>query len=43
LAVPTALALMLERSASAEALVAYDAALKQWLREHADACTAVPF
>jgi threonine synthase len=42
LAVPPALASMLERSASAEALVADDAALKQWLRERADACTAGP-
>jgi threonine synthase len=40
LAVPPALAWMLERSASAEALAADDAALKQWLRERAEARTA---
>jgi threonine synthase len=42
LAVPPALAWMLERSASAEALAADDAALKQWLRERAEARTAGP-
>jgi threonine synthase len=41
LAIPPALALMLERPASAETLVADDAALKEWLR-NGDACAASP-
>jgi len=42
LAVPPALASMLERPASAETLVADDAALKEWLRVHTDAYAAGP-
>ncbi|NMW23981.1 threonine synthase, partial [Rhodanobacter denitrificans] len=42
LAVPPALASMLERPASAETLAADDAALKEWLRIHTDARAAGP-
>ncbi|MBQ4855999.1 threonine synthase [Rhodanobacter sp. B2A1Ga4] len=42
LAVPPTLAALLERPAQAEAMAARDAALKQWLREHAGAPPTSP-